>query len=493
MTMSRAKTHRVLAFDFGASSGRAILGVLEEGRLSYREVNRFENQPLTHQEGETTTLFWDFDHLLEQVKQSIAQAGPVDSLSFDTWGLDFGLLDEAGKLLQNPVHYRDQRTVGVCEEVRAVLTDEELYEQTGIQVQPFHTLFQLLAVKKQQPGLLQQAKRLLFMPDLFAYHLSKTVSCDQTIASTSQMLDPRTGQWATALLEQLELPLELLPTPTQPGKIVGAYQGIQVISGAGHDTQCAIAAMPTRDDDQAVAFLSCGTWSILGCELDHSILTAESLSHHFSHERGANGKINYLQNISGLWLIQESRRAWRRAGQQEDYASLEEQARAAEPFLCLIDVDDPAFATFGDLPERIQAFCRRTGQVVPQTVGAIMRCIYESLAMKYRQSLSLLEQMTGQSFERLHLLGGGVKDRLLCQMTANSTQIQVTAGPVEATALGNIMMQLIALGALEQVQQGRDLIRETETLVTYHPCDEATWETAFLHYQAVLARNAKQM
>lgn len=475
--------YTVLAFDFGASSGRGILATLEDGALSYREIHRFENNPMTQEEGGITTLFWDLEYLFDHIKQGIEKAGVFDSISFDAWGVDFGLLDADGKLLQNPVHYRDQRTKGMADYVRTLISDETLYQRTGNNILELNTLFQLVALQQQNPQLLERAETLLFVPDLFAYLLSGVKNCERTIASTSQMLDPVTGQFAMDVLQQLNIKTSLLLPTTASGSVIGHYKGSKVISGAGHDTQSAIIAMPSNEEE--VAFLSCGTWSILGTEVKEPILSAESLACGLSNELGANGKMNYMKNINGLWLIQESRRAWRRQGQEYSYAELEQQAREAQPFQCFIDVDDPAFASFGDLPGRIASFCERTGQVVPQTVGAIMRCIYESLALKYKEAFDLLGQMSGKSFTALHLLGGGTKDGLLCQMTANSLQKTVIAGPVEATALGNIIMQLIALGGLKDVQEGRQLLQRTESLSTYYPCDAEQWKAAFVRYQQI--------
>ncbi|MEG1010276.1 MAG: rhamnulokinase family protein [Ruthenibacterium sp.] len=471
---------KVLAFDFGASSGRAILATYENGALSYEEIHRFENNP-REKDGH---FCWDFDALFAEVKTGIAKAGAFDSIGFDTWGVDFGLLDKDGKLLCDPVHYRDARTQGMTQKAAAVMDATTLYAKTGNQIMNINSLFQLLAFKEQQPELLGKAKTLLFMPDLFSYMLSGAPVCEQSIASTSQMLDLTTGKWSTEVLHAFDLPAELLLPPVKSGTVTGTLNGAKMVAVAGHDTQCAVAAVPTQSTD--VAFLSCGTWSLLGTELDRPVLTEQSAALGLSNELGANGKINYLKNIIGLWLIQESRRAWRKKGEEYSYADLERLALAAPALQCFIDPDAPEFAPPGDIPARVQEFCRKTGQQVPQSVGEIMRCIYESLALKYRFAIEQLQTVTGKHFTALHVLGGGTKDGLLCQMSANSTGLPVVAGPIEATALGNIVIQLVALGELADIAAGRALIAATETLKHYAPAETDAWNKAYEAYKTIL-------
>ena len=473
---------RVLAFDFGASSGRAILGSYGEGRLEYREIHRFENIP--HTVG--GHLRWNYSALMSEVRCGIEKAGAFDSVGIDTWGVDFGLLDADGKLLEDPVHYRDARTEGMVDAAARIMAPQVLYTGTGTQILPINTLFQLLALQKQQPKLLQRADKLLFMPDLFAYALCGHMACERSIASTSQLLTLPEGGWNTQVLRAYNLP-ERLFLPTVPsGSVVGTWphRNAKVVAVAGHDTQCAVAALPTQEPD--VAFLSCGTWSLLGCELDTPVLTEESLCLGLSNELGANGRVNYLKNIIGLWLIQESRREWRRQGRDYSYAELERLALEAAPLRCFIDPDDPVFTPPGDIPTRVRDYCASTKQYVPQTVGEVMRCVYESLALKYRLALEQLQTSTGRHFTALHILGGGTKDGLLCRMTADSTGLRVVAGPVEATALGNIIIQLVALGALPSIEAGRALITRTETMTEYTPADTAEWDSAYETYKALL-------
>ena len=471
---------RVLAFDFGASSGRAILAEFENGHLTYQEVHRFENCPR-----EADGHFrWDFADLMANVRLGIEKAGEFDSIGFDTWGVDFGLLDENGELLGDPVHYRDGRTEGMVEKALHTMPADALYAATGIQIMGINTLFQLLAAKETDPETWGKAKRLLFMPDLFAHALCGSDACETTIASTSQMLDPHTRGWSRPVLDAFGIPESLFAPRVDSGAVVGEYKGAKVIAVAGHDTQCAVAAMPAPDKD--AAFLSCGTWSLLGCELDAPVLTEQSRLLALSNEQGANGKINYLKNIIGLWLIQESRRQWRREGQEYSYADLETLALEATPLRSFIDPDDPAFTPPGDIPGRVREFCRRTGQPVPETVGEIMRCIYESLALKYRFALDQLSQATGKNFSSLHILGGGAKDGLLCRMTADCTGIPVIAGPVEATALGNILIQLVALGEVKDIEEGRALIAAIEPVKRFAPSAQGGWSKAYETYKTIV-------
>lgn len=476
----------VLAFDFGASSGRAIKAAFEDGRLDTREIHRFENRPV-ERDGH---LRWDMPALMEQVHIGLGKAGRFDCVGFDTWGVDFGLVDRSGKLLELPVHYRDGRTDGITAQARRIMSARELYARTGTQILPINTLFQLLALRKQQPQTLEQADKLLFMPDLFAHELCGSLACERSIASTSQLLSLPGGEWDRQVLDAFGLPRSLFLPTVPSGTVVGVLPGGQkVIAVAGHDTQCAVAALPGAEKE--AAFLSCGTWSLLGCELDEPVLTERSMALGLSNELGANGKVNYLKNIIGLWLIQESRRQWRREGKDLSYAELERLALEAKPLRSFIDPDAPAFTPPGDIPARVKEYCRTSGQPIPETVGEIMRCIYESLALKYRYALEQIGRVTQKRFKTLHILGGGTKDILLCRMTAASTGLRVVAGPTEATALGNILIQLVAMGDLASVEEGRRLIAQAEPLREYLPEDTALWDEAYVRYAALLAQRAE--
>ena len=465
----------VLAFDFGASSGRAILACYDGAKLTYREIHRFSNDP-TWENGH---LCWNYPALLAEVKKAVAMCGKVDALAFDTWGVDYGLLDADGSLMGLPVNYRDGRTAGLPKKLSEKLSAQALYRETGNQIMPINTLFQLMAEEK------RDAAKLLFMPDLFAWALCGTVSTDKTIASTSQMVDPRTGNWNEAVRAYSGFPGELFPEIRECATVCGEYQGIKVIKVAGHDTQCAVAAMPCREGEEA-AFLSCGTWSLIGCELDAPILTEKSMEDALSNELGANGKVNYLKNISGLWLIQEIRRNFRAQGREYSYNDMEQLARKEPAFACLIDPDAPEFAVAGDVPGKIRAFCERTGQPIPATDGALVRCIYESLAMKYRYAIAQIQENTEKCFDVLHLLGGGTKDTFLCQMAADFLGIPVAAGPAEATALGNILLQLLALGDIPDLAYGRELIRRQEKVDRYQPRTVANLEQAYQKFCTII-------
>lgn len=458
----------VLAFDFGASSGRAIKAEYDGKSLNYTEIHRFENIPAK----ENGYLCWDFPYLLNEVKKAIKMCPEVDALAFDTWGVDYGLLDENDQLIGLPVNYRDTRTNGMPEKIFEKIAPYELYKATGNQIMPINTLFQLTAEEK------QNAKTLLFMPDLFVWALCGNKSAEKTIASTSQMYDLGNDNWNYDIARLSGIDTNILPPLVNSSQIVGEYSGIKVIKVAGHDTQCAVAAMPA-DSEKCSAFLSCGTWSLIGCECDNAVLTEKSMTDELSNELGANGKVNYLKNISGLWLIQEIRRNFKAAGKNYSFNDMEQLAKADEPFACFIDPDAPEFATAGGVPEKIQSYCRKTNQPIPESDGAFIRCIYESLAMKYRFAIHQIAENTNRDFEVLNLLGGGTKDGFLCQMTANSLGIPVAAGPVEATALGNILLQLIALGDMKDIDEGRALIKTQEHVKNYQPEDTEIWENAY--------------
>ncbi len=495
--MKSANTvYRALALDFGASSGRAILGEYRDGKISLQEVHRFANEPVQV----NGTMYWDVLRLLHEIKQGIRsaqQAGGFDSLGIDTWGVDFGLLGEDGALLENPVHYRDLRTAGLVEESFALLPREEQYAITGIQFMELNTVYQLLSLKKQRPHLLERAKTLLFMPDLLAYMLTGRKTTEYSIATTSQMVDSKNGGWSKELLEAFGLPQHILcdivPSGTALGELsreVCAECALEtparVISVCGHDTQSAITAVPSAQKD--FVFLSSGTWSLFGTELEQPIINAQSLAMNVTNEGGYGSAVGFLKNIIGLWLIQESRRQYNREGGDYSYADLEKLALREEPFVCFIDPDAPEFVAHGNIPERVRAFCERTGQNAPQSVGGTMRCIYESLAMKYRYTLENLMRCTGKDYPRIHVIGGGVKDTLLCQMTASACRREVLAGPIEATVLGNIAVQLLCAGIISDIAQARQIIAESERVTPYQPQETAQWDAAYERFCAILQK-----
>jgi len=461
-----------IAIDLGASGGRVMLGRWDGHALGLEELHRFPNDAV-HVNG---TLHWDILRLLHEIKQGLTKAAQheITAIGIDTWGVDFGLLDRRGRLLENPVHYRDGRTQGVAEEVDKRIPPEELYAETGLQRMPFNTIYQLYALKLRRPEALENAGRLLFLPDLLGYFLTGEMAAERSIARTSQLLNIHSGEWSQRIFDTLELPRglfgEIVPSGTALGTLLPEIQEetglgpVPVISVCGHDTQSAVCAAPAAGEE--FAFLSSGTWSLFGTELDRPIVNETSFAMNMTNEGGFS-KTRFLKNITGLWLIQESRRHWARHGGNYSYADLERLALEAPAFARFIDPDDPAFAAPGNVPERIREYCTKTGQPPPASVGETVRCIYESLAMKYRATLEKLETCTNRRYPCLHVIGGGVKDGLLCKMTANACGIPVLAGPAEATVLGNVAAQMIAQGEIKGLKEAREVVRGSVEVKEY--------------------------
>lgn len=486
-------TKRVLAFDFGASSGRAIIGCFDGDKITLEEVHRFSNDPVSV----GGTVYWDVLRLFYEIKQGIIKAkiaGGFDSIGIDTWGVDFGLIDSEGKLMENPVHYRDVRTVGLVDEAFKTMPKEKLYGITGIQFMELNTLFQLISLKKYRPWMLERADKMLFMPDLFGYMLTGKMCAEYSIASTSQLIDLDKRTWSKEILDAFGIKKSVFAPLVQPGTVLGelskevceecGVDPVPVISVCGHDTQSAITSVPCEDGD--FAFLSSGTWSLFGTELDKPIVNETSMNINITNEGGFDGSTGFLKNIIGLWLIQESRRQWKREGKEYSYADLEKLALAAEPFKCFIDPDAPEFVPHGNIPERVREFCRKTGQFVPETVGEIMRCIYESLAMKYRLTFEKLRECTERDYPVIHVIGGGTKDGLLCQMTANSCDRTVKAGPIEATVMGNVAVQLMSDGSVKNIGQARKIVADSSELKTFEPKDTDKWAGAYEDFLKVV-------
>ena len=484
---------QVLAFDFGASSGRAILGSFDGEKITLKEVHRFSNDPVKVGH----TFYWDVLRLFYEIKQGILKAkqyGNIDSIGIDTWGVDFGLIDENGHLLENPVHYRDERNVGMIDEARKYMSKEEMYDRTGIQFMEFNTLFQLLSLKKYRPEILERADKLLFMPDLFTYFLTNKKVSEYSIATTSQMVNIDTQNWDYELLRAMRIPdrilCDIVPSGTKTGHLRRSLREelgldrIPVISVCGHDTQSAITAIPSESKD--FAFISSGTWSLFGTELEEPVVNAKAKKLNVTNEGGYNYTTAFLKNICGLWLIQESRRQWIREGKEYSYAQLEQEALKAEPFKCFIDPDAPDFVAMGDMPSRVREFCKKTGQYVPETVGEVMRCIYESLAMKYKYVLDGIEDCTNKKYDRIHVMGGGTKDTFLCALTASSCNRTVYAGPIEATVLGNVAVQLMASGDIKDIAEARKIIAKGENLKVYNPVDADKWEEAYQEFVKIV-------
>ena len=480
---------KVLAIDFGASSGRVIVGSFDGKKITLEEIHRFSNDPVTV----NGTTFWDVLRLFHEIKQGLIKSkscGEISSIGIDTWGVDFGLIDKYGQLLENPIHYRDLRTKGMIEEADKIIPLKDMYGITGIQFMELNTVFQLLSLAKNRPHILERADKLLFMPDLFGYMLTGKKTTEYSIATTSQLIDINTKGWSSEIFEKLGIPQSIMCNIVKSGTVLGelsdgvceecGLEKIKVVSVCGHDTQSAITAVPCPD--KQFAFISSGTWSLFGTELEKPIVNDKAFEINVTNEGGYGESTGFLKNIIGLWLIQESRRQFARDGKQYSYADLEREALAAKPFACFIDPDAPEFVPHGNIPERIREYCRRTNQHVPETVGEIMRCIYESLAMKYRQTFEKLCECTERDYEVIHVIGGGTKDTLLCQLTANACDRDVVAGPIEATVLGNIAVQLMASGDISSIADARRIIAESENVTKYAPKDTADWAEAYSRY-----------
>ena len=488
---------RVLAFDFGASSGRAMIGEFDGKEMQVTEIHRFSNDTVCT----GGRMYWDVLRLFFEIKTAINKAvktGAIDAIGIDTWGVDFGLLTKDGELLANPNHYRDERTVGMPEEVFELISPEELYSLTGTQTMRINTLYQLYYLAKYRPELMKLTDKILFIPDLFAYLLTGEKRAEATIASTSNFLNPYTKQFNTELLEKLGIPASILPPMIQPGESYGVLSEelcrefdcdpIPVIAVCTHDTASAVASAPAEGD---FVYISCGTWSLFGTELAAPLINEKSAKIQYTNEGGYLGTTRFLKNIMGLWLIQESRHQWIREGEQVSYADLEREALAAEPFRCFIDCDAPEFETAGDLPSRVKEFCRATGQYVPKTRGEVMRCIYDSLAMKYKLNYNTLCELSGKSFGQINMLGGGIKDTLLCRLTAAATGARVVAGPAEATVMGNIAVQLISLGEIKDWKEARRVIKDSTPLQVYEAENTKAWDEAFVEYSRYLGKSAR--
>lgn len=466
-----------LAVDIGASSGRHILGHVEQGRIVLEEVYRFENGPKKR----GGRLCWDFDALAREVVNGLkacAELGKVPAtLGVDTWGVDFALVDREGRILGDTVAYRDSRTQGMDALVEELIPAQELYRRTGIQKQSFNTIYQLMAVKRQSPELLEQAYRLLLVPDYLHYTLTGVMSNEYTEASTSGLVSAETKDWDRELLDLLGFPQKLFGPLSLPGTALGGLRpalreelgfDCQVVLPASHDTGSAFLAVPAGEGDSVT--LSSGTWSLLGVELETPVTTPESRAANFTNEGGYQYRYRYLKNIMGLWMIQNLRREMAENGQLPGFGELSRLAREAADFPGRVDVDDPSFMAPESMSAAVRAYCERTGQPVPQSPGELLSCVYHSLAQCYAQSVRQLEALTGRSFQAVHIVGGGSQDAYLNQLTASATGLPVYAGPTEGTALGNLLVQMIAQGEFAGLQEARDAIRASFAVKEVLPC-----------------------
>jgi rhamnulokinase len=468
-----------LAIDIGAESGRAIVGRVSSGVLSLEEIHRFPNEPVEY----GGSLHWDVARLWREIRQALhaSRDRTLDGIAVDTWGVDYALLGENGNLLENPYHYRDGRTARMMDAVFRVVPAGDVYAATGIQFMPINTLYQLYAAKLTTPRLLAAADRLVTIPDLFHFWLSGNAVCEFTNASTTQMADPHTRSWAIGLLETLGLPTRLPGPIVEPGTVIGnvlprvapSLTSTPVIAPGAHDTASAVAAVSARDD---TAFLSSGTWSLLGIELDAPVVTAEARRLNFTNEGGVCGTTRLLKNVMGLWLLQGCRRSWAAAGTNHEYRDIVRMAMRAPAFQHLINPDDDRFLRADDMVSEIDSYCADTDQEKPSSVGGYARAVLESLALKYRVVVREIERLTGQRIEQIRIIGGGSQNDLLNQFTADATGCRVLAGPVEATALGNIAMQMLATGVVASLAEARQLIDASYRTEVFEPYDTPRWD-----------------
>lgn len=484
------KDKKVLAFDVGASSGRAMLGIYDGNTIKIEEIHRFSNDPVII----NGTMYWDLLRLLYDIKQGLIKAknhGGFASIGIDTWGVDFGIIDEYGDLVENPVHYRDGRTKGMLKKSFEKISKDEFYDITGNQFMEINTAFQLLSLVEKKPYILEKADKILLMPDLLNYMLTGIKATEYSIASTTQLLDARKKNWSSKVIDALNIPkklfTEIIPTGTKIGQISDELcqeleiKKCDVIAVAGHDTQSALVAVPNKEED--FIFISCGTWSLFGTELEKPLINHMSSKYNITNEGGYGGKASFLKNIIGLWLIQESRRQWIKEGEEYDFGSLEKMAASAEPFKCFIDPDAPEFVASGNIPKRIGEYCRHTKQKIPESKGEIVRCIYESLALKYRLEKEKIEECTGKKYKNIYMVGGGIQSQLLCQMTSSACNCKVTAGPVEATVLGNILLQLIVSGVIEGIDEAKRIISKSPDITEYNEKGILSWDKAYERFK----------
>ncbi len=481
-----------LAVDLGAESGRVVAGTLTDQGLRLEEVHRFANSGVRLGDH----LYWDVLRLWSEIKAGLRRASSlagdsIRSIGLDTWGVDFGLLDGEDNLIGNPYHYRDSRTDGMMEQVFEVISQDEVYASTGIQLMQINSLYQLFAMSKANDPALSIGRRFLNMPDLFNFFLTGEKANEFTISTTTQCYNPAKRAWASDLMAALDIPTHIFGEIVPPGTVLGQLRPavadelglsrVSVVAGAGHDTASAVAAVPAADQDYI--YLSSGTWSLMGVELDQPMINAESLAANLTNEGGVGNKIRFLKNIVGLWLLQECRGQWSRRGFDYDYDQLLKMASEAPAFGPLVNPDDDRFLAPEDMVAAIQSYCQETNQAVPTENGPIVRCVLESLAMEYRWVAEQLDRLMDKSHSTIHIIGGGSQNQLLNQLTANATGKTVIAGPVEATAIGNILVQAIAIGEVNSLAEGREIVRQSFGVETYHPENTDAWDQAYKSYE----------
>lgn len=490
-----AKTANYLAFDLGASGGRAVLGLFDGNKIVLEEIHRFPNSGVAI----ANNLYWDVLHLFGEITQGLGQCVATHSknlmsIGIDTWGVDYALLDSHDQLLGNPRCYRDPRTQGIMEKAFQKIAKEEIFEQTGIQFLEINTLYQLLAMVIKKSPQLQIAKTFLMIPDLFNFWLTGRKVSEFSNASTTQFYNPRENYWATGILQQLDIPTNIFPEIVPSGTILGhlrqsicneiGIKSLNVIAPACHDTGSAVAAIPLSKPDSL--YISCGTWILIGTELVEPTITPKALSYNFTNEGGVCGTFRFLKNITGLWLLQECRRVWNKSGRSLSYTDLTGLALKALPLVSFIDPDHRDFLTPGNIPERIRAYCQQTGQPKLETDGAVIRSALESLALKCRQVLEQIEEVLEKEIKMIHIVGGGVKNILLCQFIADATQRSVVTGPVEATTFGNILMQAIAHSEVASLNEAREIVKNSAKITFFEPGKRDPWDEAYGRFLELL-------
>lgn len=488
-----------LAADIGASSGRLLAGVFDGQTLEIQELHRFGNRPIAVGDH----LHWDLLGLWNQIQEGLRTAAhqysdrEISSIGVDTWGVDFGLVGPGDELLGNPYSYRDRRTSGIMSRAFNVVSAEEIFLETGIQFMELNSIFQLIAWRDSGSPLLEIAEHLLLMPDLFHWLMTGEKSVELTNATTTQCYNPTTGHWAKGLIDRFGLPTKFFGTIVPPGTRLGKLRknvasmvglpDVEVILPGSHDTASAVMAVPadTYIGQPQWCYISSGTWSLMGVEWPQPIITDSCRELNFTNEGGVGGTTRLLKNIAGLWLVQECQRIWSELGRDYSWDELVQLANLAAPMVSLIAPNESCFTSPADMPRTICEYCRQTGQTVPSSEGAVIRCVLESLALEYRRVLRALEHLTGEPLKTIHIVGGGTQNRMLCQMTADACNRRVLAGPVEATAIGNIMMQAIALGQLDSIADARQVIRASFVVEEYTPGETMAWDEAFDRFVAL--------
>ena len=484
---------RYLAIDLGASGGRGIVGEYENGKLTLKEVHRFESVPANLPDG----LHWDIIDILKNIKIAMTEAARIygkngiDSMGIDSWGVDYGLLDKNGALLHTPFHYRDVRTDKYQPDVDAIISREDVYGKNGLQFMNFNTLYQLYAHLHDSPYIRDCADCFLMIPQLLAYFLTGKKTCEYTLATTTGLVNAKTRAWDTELMEKLGIPTHIFPEISEAGSLLGRVTDevieetgldVEIVNVASHDTASAVCALPEFDGDSI--YISSGTWSLMGVLLDEPMVTKDSFESNFTNEGNPERKIRFLKNIMGMWLVQQARRVWNKDGRIRSYGEIAANAEKSS-FDAFIDADYKAFSVICDMPAEVKKYCEMTGQSTPKSEGDVARCIYESLALKYRENVELIEKLTGKCYDAIQIVGGGTNNKLMNEFTAKATGKKIIAGPAEATATGNILMQMIYGKEIASIKDGAKIVSASEALSVYEPSDKALWDKKYEKYLKV--------